>query len=376
MKPTHSIFNKSIKTLQCSLTLALLLVFTQNVFAQPNVWTVDNRPESGSQYTSVQLAIDNVLTLDGDIIYIHPSPTSYGNISVTKRLKLVGPGHDPANSGGTRATLGTITLRANTTDSVITGLNTGSITAWSFGLNCHNIQIINNRVTGLIRGHNVAGNSNNWIIEGNHFEIHYSSAIINGSSSQAWQIRNNYIEGNLSSFDQTMIVTNNLFVQEDPSGTAQIFTSVDGITSPIVTNNMIIFTDPDITELINSGSTPVTYTNCLTWNAGEGVASDLVALPGFGNLDNADPLFTSIPSSIVDFYNNNYTLGIGSPAIGAATDSTPEDPTDIGVFGRNFPFDIHGRPHSMSYPEVMTILNTVVQPDQDLNVQFQATQKN
>ena len=135
---------------------------------------------------------------------------------------------------------------------------------------------------------------------------------------------------------------------------------------------MFIFIDPDVTEIVQTGSTPIVYTNCLTWNIGEGAASDLVDLPtGTGNLNNTNPLFSSIPTSITDYYNNDYTLGAGSPAIGAATDGG-----DMGIFGRNFPYDINGRPHSMPYPEIMTILNTVVQPGQNLSVEFQATQKN
>lgn len=367
MKTTLSFYNKSIKTLQGSITLVFLIVFTGNIFSQ-TVWTVDNRPQSGAHYTSVQAAINNVLTQSGDIIYIHPSPTSYGNIDIDKTITLVGPGHNPANSDGLRATIGSITLRANSVNSVIKGLNTGSISAYSFGTNSHNIHIINNRITGEVRGYAFTGQSDNWIIEGNYFDSSYAANCINASTMNNVQVRNNYISGQLNSFNHTNVITNNLFVNDDPSGTAIIFENSNGITSPLVTNNMFIFTDPDITELISSG-TAIIYTNCLTWKEAGGIA--LPVLAGSGNLDNTNPLFTSIPTSADDLYNNDYTLLGGSPAIGVATDTG-----DIGVFGRNFPFDINGRPHSMPYPESMTILNSVVQPGQNLNVQFQATQKN
>ena len=346
----------------------IALFITQFIVAQPVVRTVDNRPESGAQFTSVQAAINASSTTVQDIIYIHPSPTSYGSITVDRSITLVGPGHNPANSNGLRATLTTITISADTADSVFTGLNFNTLSAYSFGSNSANIHIINNRITNTVDAFHNGTSSEDWVIEGNYFNTGYTTTNIDANNSASWRIRNNYISGQVTDIDQTSVVTNNLFVNEDTTGTALIFTSLDGIASPIVTNNIFIFTDPDITELINSG-TPVVYTNCLTFKAGGGAA--LVALPGSGNLDNIDPEFTSIPTLMDDFYNNDYTLLGSSPAINTATDGG-----QIGVFGRNFPFDINGRPHSMSYPESMTILNTVVQPGQNLNVQFQATQKN
>jgi hypothetical protein len=347
-------------------TLIIVMLFIAQLSMAQTVYTVDNRPESGAQYTSVQAAIDAASA--GDIIYIHPSPTSYGNINVTKTITLVGPGHNPANSDGLRATLSSITLRADAADTVITGLNLVSVTAYSYGTNTHNIHIINNRVSSRVEGYYQSGQSDNWIVEGNYFDSGYTTSNINASTLNNLQVRNNIIAGRISNSNHTNVFTNNLFIHDDPSGDAEIFVGSDGITSQLVTNNMFIFTDPDVTSLSSSG-TPIVYTNCLTWQAGGGV--DLPTLPGSGNLDNTDPLFNNIPTSLIDFYNNDYTLGAGSPAIGAATDAG-----DIGVFGRNFPFDINGRTHSMPYPEGMTILNTVVQPGQNLNVEFQATQKN
>ena len=347
------------------LLTAIALTFVQFVCSQ--VHTVDNRPESGAQYTSVQAAIDAAAV--NDTIYIHPSPTGYGNINVTKTLKIVGSGHDPANFDGIRATLTTIYLHPDSADTVITGLNLTSITAYSFGTNTHNLQIINNRISSTIEGYFQNGQSDNWIVEGNYFDSgSYTTDCIRANSLNNLQVRNNIIKGQINGSNHTNVFTNNLFIHTDPSGDAQIFVSSNGITSQLVTNNMFVFTDPDITGLISSG-TAIVYTNCLTYKIGGG--ANLPALPGSGNLDNTDPQFVSIPTSVTDFYNNEYNLNGASPAVGAATDGD-----DIGIFGRNFPYDTTGRPHSMPYPEVMTILNSVVQPGQNLNVEFQATQKN
>ncbi len=348
-----------------SLLTTIALIVFQFTVAQ-TVYTVDNRPESGAQFTSVQAAIDAASA--GDIIYIHPSPTSYGNVDVTKTLTLVGTGHDPANFDGISATLSTITLRADSADTVITGLDASSISAYSFGTNTHNIHIINNKITSNIRGYAGSGQSNNWIIEGNYLGYSYSTTVLFADAMNNIQFRNNVVQGRINGSNHTNVFTNNLFIQNHPSGAAQVFISSNGITSQLVTNNMFVFTDPDITALTSTGTT-IVYTNCLTFQAGGGAA--LPALPGSGNLDNTDPQFVNIPTDITDFYNNDYTLNGASPAVGTATDGD-----DIGIHGRNFPFDTTGRPHSMPYPEVMTILNTVVQPGQNLTVEFQASQKN
>ncbi|MFC0604195.1 hypothetical protein [Winogradskyella pulchriflava] len=353
-----------MKTKLLLTTIALILF--QFAVAQ-TVYTVDNRPESGAQYTTVQAAIDAASA--GDVIYIHPSPTSYGSVNVTKTLKLVGPGHNPENSDGLTADLSTIALHADSANSIITGLVLSNITAYSLGTNTHGIHIINNRITNYIDGYAFDGQSNNWIVEGNYFDAgSYLTDCIRANNLNNLQVRNNIIKGQISSSNHTNVFTNNLFIQEDPSGDAQVFVGSNGITSPIVANNMFVFTDADITGLSSTG-TAITYTNCLTWKVAGG--TPLPALSGSGNLDNTDPQFANIPTSLTDYYNNDYSLNAGSPAIGSATDSG-----DLGIFGRNFPYDINGRAHSMPYPEAMTILNTVVQPGQDLNVEFQATQKN
>ena len=60
------------------LTLLLILV-AQFTFAQ-TVHTVDNRPGSGAMFTSLSAAI--TAAVSGDIIQIHPSPTtSWNNLS-------------------------------------------------------------------------------------------------------------------------------------------------------------------------------------------------------------------------------------------------------------------------------------------------------
>ena len=135
----------SIKNLVSTL---LLFVVSLTLTAQ-TVHTVDNRPQSGAQFTNVAAAIS--AASPGDIIYIQPSSSDYGSFTITKPLTIIGGGHNLDNFGGIRSTVANITLAGSGSPDVsgtkITGLNLGNINGYSWGLNSHNVHVINNRIT-------------------------------------------------------------------------------------------------------------------------------------------------------------------------------------------------------------------------------------
>ena len=90
------------------------LLFGATLIAQ-NTWTVDNRPGTTAQFTSVQAAID--AAADGDFIYIHPSATSYSNVTLIKRLHLRGIGHKPELGNGLSANLNSLQLSTQSASS-------------------------------------------------------------------------------------------------------------------------------------------------------------------------------------------------------------------------------------------------------------------
>ena len=212
MKPTLSnqFHFSTIKRLATSL---LFLIVSYTLSAQ-TVHTVDNRPQSGAQHTTVASAIS--AASPGDIIYIQPSPTSYGNITITKTLTVIGGGHNLDNFDGIRSTVGTILLQNNVSQDVsgtkITGLNIGSINGFSFGQNSDNVHIINNRFTGTVNGYFNGTGSANWIIEGNYWDSSYAANNIVVEYNANWQIRNNVFEGRIEQMNHTCIITNNVSV--------------------------------------------------------------------------------------------------------------------------------------------------------------------
>jgi hypothetical protein len=66
-------------------------------FADAKIITVDNNAGSVAMHTSLQAAVDSAAT--GDTILIAGSPSSYGGVSVGRRLNFVGPGYFLTENG-------------------------------------------------------------------------------------------------------------------------------------------------------------------------------------------------------------------------------------------------------------------------------------
>lgn len=344
-----------MKTLKITLLCCLISGFT---FTQ-TVHTVDNRSQSGAMFTALQTAI-NAATA-GDIIQIHPSATSYGSVSIGKTLTLVGLGHDPiTNNQGLTATLGNISFFGTAANSEIKGLTINVIIlGGGTANNLDGIHIIHNKIS-VIQAGSTNGLTDSWVVEGN-----YITSTTTGVSTQAtgWLIKNNFMLGGIANLNVTNLVTNNIFFSTSNSATDVFFSNC---TSTIISNNIFV-TNGNMTAFGISNSTNLDFRNNLTYSF---VGNTIVALPGT-NLDNTNPMFVTAPTGTENnFYANDYQLAGGSPGINYGTDGT-----NIGVFGNNFLFDIQGRPDLMPFPTSITINNNVVAPNQDLDVNFTAEQK-
>jgi len=347
-----------MKTLKITLLCCLISSF---IYAQ-TVHTVDNRSQSGAQFTLLQDAIDAATA--GDVIQIHPSATSYGNVTVGKTLNLVGLGHDPiTNDQGLTAVLSNISFFGTATNSEVRGLTINAIVQGGGTTNnIDNIHIIHNRINSAVSAGSSNGLTDSWVVEGNYFTT-TGTAI--STNADGWLIKNNFMLGGVSGLNVTNLVTNNVFFSTSNSATDVFFTNC---TSTIISNNIFV-TNGNMTEFgISSNSTNLDFRNNLTYSY---VGNTIVTLPGTNNLDNVNPMFTTAPTTTEDeFYNNDYNLAAGSLGLNYGTDGT-----DIGIFGNNFLFDTQGRPDLMPFPTSITINNNVVAPGQNLNVNFTAEQK-
>ena len=88
----------------------LFVLAVTTITANATIRTVNNGSVGAGQYTSVQTAVD--ASVAGDTIYIHGSQTTYGDVTLNKRLVLIGAGHHVT---GTQfnfpTTLGNMTIR-------------------------------------------------------------------------------------------------------------------------------------------------------------------------------------------------------------------------------------------------------------------------
>ena len=343
-----------MKTLKITFSLLLFTFFN---YAQ-TVHTVDNRSQSGAQFTTLQTAITAAVA--GDIIHVHPSPTGYGNVTVNKQLKIIGLGHDPiTHTQGLVAKVNLISFLPNSANSIVTGLDVGTIRTTGASSNKDNMHIIHNKVSSI------SGTANNWIIEGNY--ITNTSSVAINSSSTGWVIKNNFMLGGVANLHVSTIVTNNIFLSTT-TGTSQTF--INNCTFTQISNNIFIATNANMTTIGISNSPFVDMRKNLTYNFGGGIIADLPEGDPMNpsNINNTNPNFASMPSiTVADFYNYDYHLN--NPILG--TDGM----TNIGIHGLNFAFDHQGRPDLQPYPITVTINNNIIAPGQNLSVRFTAAQK-
>lgn len=89
-------FNKQ-KDIMKKVLFLLIAVFTTQITTAQNILMVDNteaNPSGSNYYSDLQEAIDAALS--GDIIYVMPSPNSYGNVEIQERegLTIIGLGYN------------------------------------------------------------------------------------------------------------------------------------------------------------------------------------------------------------------------------------------------------------------------------------------
>src|SRR5690606_10448802 len=186
-----------------------------------------NHVLTAGQYTSAQDAID--AASPGDTIYIHGSTTSYGDITLNKRLVIIGAGYDPRNTQyNLKTQLGNVYFnRSNSTTlatgSILKGLHISSdltYTGTTFD--------VNNILVERCRMHTLTACGSNWVIKNNkvnHLNLGYKSNLI---------VANNFIGSSIYSSDKpSVLITNNILIGD---------VSFSNIKYAHVTNN--IWTNP------------------------------------------------------------------------------------------------------------------------------------
>lgn len=345
--------------------MAVLMVIT---LQSQTIHVVDNNEGSEAEFDNLQEAIDDANA--GDIIYVQPSPNTYGSIEMKKRLSIYGIAPNPELNAGVHATINTINFNFSASDSKLSGLNITNIYLSSQSFNNHNVVITNNRLS-RVDGNSSTSRANNAIISGNYIKGGGSITIRN-NNSQNWIISNNIIEQSSSSsnaasfnnFNATTIFNNNIFLSRqnaDIDGSIQVFQTFEGTQ---ITNNIFLFTNSEVVNMNIGDNIDLNFQNNLTYKD-DGTFDDL---PGANNLNNTDPQFVAFDFDLdLNSLSNDFHFQTGSSAIDAGTDGN-----DLGVFNGGFPFNMRGYPTELPYVTDFVIFNNIISAGTLLDINIKA----
>lgn len=351
--------------------LFIFCIFFIETYAQTRI-TVDNSPGTGADFDNVADAISAANT--GDTIFIHPSSTSYGNITVTKKLHFVSLGHAPQYTQGMAAQIGNIILNVtpNGADGItFSGFRFALMSIANNNQSYNEVEITNCFLIKITAGLGGPGVRNNWVIAGcvlvGQGEDHIQK--VNGGG---WMIMNNHMRNpntasswnmfrNLNgtdSFRNNIIVSNQV---PDGNGVVRLF---EACTNLNIENTILLFSEA-VQSIYLIGNS-LTFNNCLSYSY---AGSTFAALSGSNNLNNIAPNFVSTPNNNANYSSaNDFNIQAGSPASVAGTDGQ-----DLGIYGNSFAFSVYGYPSQFPYISNMQILNGAVAPGGMLNVKIEAT---
>lgn len=306
--------------------------------ASAKIWRVNNNPSIVADFTTLQAAHDGAAS--GDTLHLEASPTSYGNLTLTKKLIILGTGYYLDENPNTQAIaqsskVGSFTINPGSNGSVIMGLDfMGS----AMGISSHDIVIRRNKFCSPHSGvhdfntptitlgyvNNTSAPVSNIVISEN-----YGVVIKVNYASSGLLITNNYIAYGGSAADNTTgvclelhadvvaLIQNNIFRRGKIIANNSSFSNnimVNGFlsgTGNLLSHNLA---NADQFGTTNGNQANVVMTSVFV-GAGTGISSD-----------------------------GQWKLKAGSPALGAGYGSTAGAPVDCGMFGGNTPYVLAGQP--------------------------------
>lgn len=332
------------------LLFAICLFAFQISFA--TIINVDNDPNRPSgYYDNLQLAVNNASP--GDTLYIYPSNTSYGNVTVDKQLHFFGSGYDGTYGNVTQISylyLDTATSPAsNPSGSSFQGITISRITCQK--PNISNIVIAGNNLTSYL---NLTYNCSGWLITNNYIQS-YLNLYNNNSIIISNNIFSNYYNPIKQSNSSSVVISHNLFMG---------WRYFEATYNAIISDNIFMCaSNASYYAYMNNNN----FMNNLSWLS----TLNPYNLPpegnsGSGNISNQDPQFVTAPSTPTWDMSKDYHLKSTSPGKNAASDGT-----DIGPYGGNNPF-VWGGIFSIPNITQTHITNPVINQSTPINVNVKA----
>lgn len=355
-------------------TLLLIVITASLTTIAQTIRIADNNtnaPTGTNIYATVQAAHDAAVA--GDIVFVQPSLTNYGDLTINKQITLRGIGFNTGKDLPYPSQLNNITLTnrsdntSNASGSVIEGIiasdvNIG-IQTGILPYTLQNIVIQNSSIRRTYRHTSGMAAAENITIQNCITEVLFHTGYIN-----QLLIHRNYLTGpENSSFGfangplSNVIISNNIMAQGGQNGFAN--TTINNV---IITNNNFLggnnvsgsrlhvgsipydggarFTDIIVTNNIFYGCAPNSSSgtferNVFTNNLSFGTTNNALPPAGTGvgntgsnNIVNQDPLFVNAPYNTAYVSTMDFNLQASSPAKNAGSDGT-----DIGITGGAYP---------------------------------------
>lgn len=344
--------------------MRLLTLFFLSLLAVTSTYaavrTVSNNASIPAQYDNLQAAVDD--SEAGDTVYVSWSATSYGNVTLTKRIVMIGDGYNGGLSGKASQIADLIYSQTDNTENCSGSFISGfKISVVRSGLATGNPSIDDMVFTRC------------WITSNLYF---YNTTLSSHNLHEDWYFKDCIIGtflGSNSSANRFLGVSNVLF--SNCIFTANLQNSGNAITfrncNFFINTNITFFNCENMTfeNSIFFDATPQTLTNsvfnnCLTFSTNNDVIP-YGSNTGNDNLVNQNPMFLGYTSAF-DLLDN-IRLDDDSPAKTAGTDGT-----ELGVFGGSKPLpDLSGEPN-LPYIKSLIILNSEVGKDGSLKFKVNA----
>ncbi|HSN59424.1 MAG TPA: hypothetical protein VLR49_00710 [Ferruginibacter sp.] len=281
-------------------------IFISNItFAK--IWRINNVAGVTADFTTAQLAHDNILVLAGDTLHIEPSTVNYGSLTMTKRLTIISIGDFFAANP---------TVQYAPLSGRLTTININNINANGSVLHCN--------LTGSLNLNGVS----NIRIERCHIES--TTTFTNASSIT---VLNNFLYGlTISTSSSSIVVSNNII---------EYFIDMAATASAIISNNILkavnagglatqIYNSTFQNNIINKTGLTLTFSASIVQN---NLSSNATLPVGNGNINNV--VMTNVFVNPVGLDDNSFMLqtAVANPAAGAGIGGI-----DCGAFGGTTPF--------------------------------------
>lgn len=332
------------------LLFALLMLWVMQSHATQ--WSVSNSVQNPGQFNSLTAAVASSSVISGDTLLLHPTNTNYGNVTLTKRVVMIGAGFNTQRTAAQYAAVTQIDLGSATQagGSKFYGLRMSQIVA-NVGFSIPNINVEDCYITNNIL---LSATPVNWTVRNCVFTANsnYNIDLQQSTSNSGSMLISHCLFTNTITLSQsTLIIRNCVFVQG----------SFGGIQNATFEN--CIFRS---TSIAVGGVTNSVFNNCI---------SALSTLPtsgnsGSGNLPPASVTFVNSPSNSVNLAHDYHltTTSVGY------TDGN--DGQQLGVFGGNSTFSIYGEPLNSAIIRNFNITNSVIPVNGTLNINATITKPN